>query len=113
MTFNVTASAPGDRSIAAFGWIGDQNGPGYEFARSFLAQSRDRMSHSIVRLAFEHFENVFMRESWWNNLSASVQDALKKHARSGFPDTDREPNCLTEDNKNYFPADATTAGIVI
>lgn len=111
VTFDLSASD--DRSIAVFGWVGDRDGPAYEFARSFLALPLDRMSHAIVRLSFEHFENVFIRESWWNNLSPAVQGALEERARSGFPDTDRKPNCLMEDNLNYFSAEATTAEIVL
>jgi hypothetical protein len=111
MTLNVTAMD--DRSIAILGWVGDHDGPAHEFARSFLEQPLDRMSNSIIRLAFEHFENVFMRESWWNSLDGAVQTELKQHARSGYPDTDRQPICLMEDGMEYFSAAASIAGIVL
>lgn len=111
MTFNVTAME--DRSVVILGWVGDQDGPAHEFAKSFLEQPQDRLSHSIIRLAFEHFENVFMRESWWKNLDRATQTVLTKRALSGYIDTDRQPNCLVEDGIGYFSAAASTAGIML
>lgn len=111
MTLNITASE--GISIVIFGWVGDPTGPSHEFARSFLMLPPDRQSHALIRLAFEHFENTFLRPSWWQGLEGSVREALKRRMQSGGPSTDRPTNCLAEDNLSYFAADGSTSGLVV
>lgn len=111
LTFNITALD--DASIVVFGWIGDPDGPTAKFIRSFLEQPIERRSHTVIRLAFENFENTFMRQSWWEALSTATKDRIGRHARSGFPDTGRPSNCLMEDGTDYFSAHASSNGIIL
>jgi hypothetical protein len=111
MTLNITAS--GDKSIVVFGWAGEPTGPSYEFVRSFLMVPRDRQSHAIIRLAFEHLENTFLRPSWWEALEPDVRNALRHRMSSGAPGQPRPNDCLSEDNLSYFVSTPTTNGIEV
>ena len=111
MTLNIMASE--GSSIVVFGWVGDPTGPSYGFARSFLALPTDRQSHALIRLAFEHFENIYLRPSWWQNLEGNVREALRRRMASGTPSTGRAANCLIEDNLTYFAAEISTEGLAI
>jgi hypothetical protein len=112
MTFNITVAD--DVSIMVLGWVGDSAGPSYEFVRSFLLQPEDRLSHTVIRLAFENIENSFMRQSWWEGFGKPTQELLERRARSGSPYApDRLSTCLVDDNISYFQSKPSTSGIVI
>lgn len=113
LTLNITTIR--DKSIAVFGWVGDPTGPSYEFLQSFLAQPEDRWSHALLRLAFENFENTYLRQSWWEGLDQSVRDVVERRALSGLPTNTRlrDRNCLAEDGIDFFHARASTAGIIL
>jgi hypothetical protein len=111
MTFNITVSD--NASIVVFGWVGDPVGPAHEFVRSFLMQPSNRLSHAVIRLAFENFENTFMRQSWWDSLSSAVQGMIKRRTQSGGLDFERLATCLVEDNVDYFSAQPSPICIVL
>ena len=108
MTLNITTID--DASIAVLGWAGETNGPSYEFISSLLEQPSHRFSHAIMRLAFEYVENTFVRQSWWENLSITVQDTIRRRARR---DMVHPADCLVEDGVDLFQAVASTTGIVL
>ena len=78
-----------------------------------MMQPPDRLSNAVIRLAFEHFENVFMRQSWWERLNSSVQGVIERRVRSGGPISDRGKACLVEDDIDYFSAHASATGIIV
>jgi hypothetical protein len=108
MTLNITAVE--DTSIVVLGWVGEPDGPSYELVASLLAQPSDRLSHAIIRLAFESIENTFLRQSWWEDVPVATQRAIRERAVRGM---DHPANCLTEDDLDLFQAAATTTGIVL
>jgi hypothetical protein len=111
LTFNITASD--DVSLVIFGWVGDPTGPSYQFLQSLLSQPVERLSQAVIRLAFEYFENTFMRQSWWEGLGPSAQGTIKRHALSGGPRTGRQATCLQDDGADFFPASASINEIIM
>jgi hypothetical protein len=65
-----------------FAWLDEKNG-----ACSRLIDSIDRLKphqlpSAIVRLVFEHGENVFFSQSWWNGLDDNAKQTIERHANS-------------------------------
>jgi hypothetical protein len=108
ITLNVTTLD--DASIAVLGWVGEPNGPSFEFVGSLLAQAPVRLSHAIMRLAFENVENTFLRPSWWQSLSPATQGAIRKRALRGIV---HPADCLMEDGVDLFQATASTIGVIL
>ena len=108
ITLNITALD--DASIAVLGWAGEPSGPSFEFVRSLLAQPPDRLSHAIMRFAFESVENTFLKPGWWQNLSGATQSVIRKRALRGVV---HPADCLMEDGVDLFQATASTIGIIL
>lgn len=106
ITLNIMALE--DASIVILGWAGEPNGPSFDFVESLLAQPPRRLSHAIMRLAFESVENTFLRPGWWQNLSAATQSAICERALRGVV---HPADCLMEDGLDLFQATASTTGI--
>lgn len=67
-----------------FVWLRERNG-----ACSGLVDSLDRMRthlvpNAIVRLVFEHGENVFFSKSWWEDLDDGTKTKLEERANSFY-----------------------------
>lgn len=102
LALNVTAFE--SETVAVFGWIGDSNGPAAAFVRSFERLNRDRMADAIVRIAFEEMENIYLRQSWWEQRPDPEKAALQDRVRSGTPTTPRNANCLMDRGTSYASA---------
>lgn len=101
VTFNL--SVLDGRSIAVLGWTEGNNGPAAAFVRSYAKLSSSDKAEATMRLAFEHLENIYIKPSWWNEMSRASQDAainrmISGLGRDGF---DRGSNCLMPDEHKY------------
>ncbi|WP_300378148.1 SEC-C metal-binding domain-containing protein [Henriciella sp.] len=102
ITVNLTKI--GDSTSAVFGWAGTKNGPAREFVESFKRVPDDRKSSLIASMAFEHSENVFMRPSWWDNLTADQKSALLNRIPNGTASRMRSANALLDDGAHTMPS---------
>jgi hypothetical protein len=110
VTINITASD--NCSVFVLGWAGEADGPSAELVRSFLSIAEDRKADAVIRLCFEHLENTYLRESWWNELSSETRAKLFDRILSGTgaAPAGRGKNALTDDGQKLFasrPAGAT------
>lgn len=101
ITFNLTRI--GDTTAAIFGWIGSNDGAARQFVESFKSVPDERKSCVIASMAFEHSENVFMRESWWNQLDPGERRALHARILNGVANG-RRNGALVDDGNNTMPA---------
>ncbi len=68
-----------------------------------LAVLPDRdVPDAVVRLVFEHSENTFFRQSWWNALDTRLQSALVDRITRGADiRLPRRPDCLFPEGNHY------------
>jgi hypothetical protein len=100
ITFNLAVL--NGRSVAILGWIGPTVGPAADFVRSFAALPADKVADSLVQLAFEHIENIYLRPSWWQGLPEELRDALIDRTKHGTLSGDRFASCLVPDGRAYL-----------
>jgi len=94
ITLNLTSYET--NSIMLFGWLGRTDGPSAQFVRTFSDLPTDRKADAVLRVCFEHLENIYIKPSWWAG-SASARLRLGGRIPSGLPSTERRPNCLVDD----------------
>ena len=94
----------GEQTVAFFGWIGKPFGPAVTFVKSFEALSQNRIANALVRIAFEHIDNIYIRQSWWEALSNNDQAELMQHMRSGGISVGRRSDCLVDHGTAYASA---------
>jgi hypothetical protein len=102
LSLSVTTFA--GRTVAFFGWLGDDAGPAGRFVASFRALPDERKADALIRLAFEHLENIYLTPSWWEALSPERQATLTRVARSGTVVVAREADCLIDRGSRYASA---------
>lgn len=73
LTFSLTQI--GDRTHAIFAWL-DEKRPNQQFVDSLRRVDRDVISSALVQFCFDTSDNVFVKPSWWNGLSAATKSAL-------------------------------------
>lgn len=88
----------GGRSVAALTWTGGAAGPSGRLARSLCDLDVARASDAVMRLAFEHLDNVFMTPSWWNGLAIRDQAWVAAMIYSGVSGIGRDPGHLRGDD---------------
>lgn len=104
MLYNLTVL--NGKSVAVFGWSGKIDGPATALVQSLAELPSSEKVQAIVRLAFEHLENVYMRPSWWIGLAPSVQAKIVARMASGIgpdPASERRLDCLRPDGVLYVP----------
>lgn len=90
------------RSVAILGWIGPTTGPAADLVQSFANLPPNSFADSLVQLAFEHIENIYLRPSWWKSLPQELRDALVDRTRNGTLSADRHALCLVPDGRQYI-----------
>lgn len=83
-------------SVAAFGWLGPNDGPAAALVQSFRRLPDGEKSTAVVQLVFEHLENTYLRPSWWDSLSEEWRGFALSKLRSGtgLPDAGRGQDAL-------------------
>lgn len=77
-----------------FAWLKESNGACTRLVESLDGLKPYLIPSAIVRLVFEHGENVFFSHSWWNSLDQKTQMMLEERANSL---ESRPPNTLIDD----------------
>jgi hypothetical protein len=89
VTYNLTVLD--DRSVAVLGWSAAATQVAPAFVGSFAGLPLDMKANAAIRLAFEHFENTFVRPSWWASLPDQERRKVLRNANDGYPTADRMP----------------------
>lgn len=92
------------RTIVVFGWIGSNDGPARALADSFLRIDEDRKADAVIRLLFVQTDNLFLRPSWWDALSAEDKGAFNQLILSGTTMRMRTGQELSDDKKRFVTA---------
>jgi len=100
ITFNLAVL--NGRSVALLGWLGPAPGPAADFVQSFAAMPAVKVADSLVQLAFEHIENIYLRPSWWQGLPDEIRDALIDRTKNGTLSGERLATCLVPDGRSYL-----------
>ncbi len=92
-----TVGWPG-RGALVFTWLEGHDRACRQFIGSLDGLPDIAIQHAVVRLLFEHFENIFLAPRWWRSLSDSTrQRLLQRHQVAADPMMPREPTCLIDD----------------
>jgi SEC-C motif len=103
VALNVTAFE--GQTIAVFGWIGRDDGPARAFADSFVVKiADDRKADVLARLLFIHTDNLFLRPTWWETLTAPRQASFKNLIKSGTPMQMRSAGEFVDDGTSLLTA---------
>jgi hypothetical protein len=65
-----------------FAWLHEKNGACSKLVNSIDRLKPHQLPSAIVRLVFEHGENVFFSQSWWNGLDDGAKQTIERHANS-------------------------------
>lgn len=92
-----TIGWPG-RGALVFTWLEGHDRACRQFISSLDELLDDAIPHAVMRLLFEHFENMFLAPRWWCSLSDSIRQRLLQRLQLGLdPTMPREPTCLIDD----------------
>jgi len=84
----------GGGAAIVFAWLSEKNGACSGLINSLEKIKVHQLPSSIVRLVFEHGENVFFSLTWWNGLDGTAKTTIERHANSI---TDKAEDCLKPD----------------
>ncbi len=101
------------RSVLVIGWTEGHKGPAALFGRSFQDVPDEEKANRGIQLAVEHLENVYMKPSWWNDLSDTIRNELAARMQTGIRafGPDRDPDCLRSDGRSYTTSVHVAASI--
>lgn len=85
-----------DIGAIVFSWLG-QSDAAERFIQSLHRIPNGKLSHTIVRFAFESFEDVFAAPKWWENLDNIAQENLLRRQLAGTPLYPNRPDYLRDD----------------
>ncbi|MGO9554326.1 MAG: SEC-C domain-containing protein [Syntrophobacteraceae bacterium] len=92
---------PTDQGGAAvFAWLHESNEACSRLVESLHGLPRSRISDAIVRLCFEHLENIYFSPVWWEFLDNEKRQYLVKKFGSGIR-TPRRKLCLIDDHLEF------------
>lgn len=96
MSFTSFATSSG--GAAVFQWLAFDDMICNRLVRSVEAIEDAKLSSALVRLMFEHFENVHMSPDWWESLPAATRASLvERMARSANPFRSQAAKPLLDD----------------
>lgn len=81
-------------AAVVFAWLFEINQACTQIINSLDDMKTHLLPSAIVRLLFEHSENLFFSESWWNGLDDKAKLQIEDRANSF---TDKPNNCLLDD----------------
>jgi hypothetical protein len=91
-TFSIINTRQGGAIV--FAWLMDMNGACSRLIDSLEQIKTHLVPNAVVRLAFEHGENIFFSKSWWESLDESTRKKLEDRANSM---EDKADNVLMDD----------------
>ena len=96
LTYSCIALPEGGGALL-FSWLPSSDVACTMFLDSLLALEMDQIPHALVRMMFEHGENLAIRPAWWRSLDFAVKRAIIRRHFSGGSDFPQLPTCLTDD----------------
>ena len=89
------------RSVAVLAWLRSDFNYCRDFVQSFKQLPKSDYANALVRLVFEHIENIYLQPSWWNALAPDLRDRLVLKMRNGTLSGERTACGLMQDG--LFP----------
>lgn len=102
ITLTITSYA--GQSVAVFAWIGAANGACGAYIEAFDALPDSSKADALIQLSFEQMENIFLRISWWDALSAHHRADLTRRIQSGVGLNVSEPGYYRRNDPLLFEA---------
>ena len=94
----------GNAGAIVFAWTADSDRTCERLIESLHAIDDTHVTAALLRLFFEHCDNVHMRPDWWERLKDSSRQALvQRMAASVNPETSR-PNAILADDGLQVPS---------
>ncbi len=90
------------RSVAIFAWLQSEQQYCRDFVESFKQLPQSEYANALLRMSFEHIENVYFRPSWWNGLKPEVREKLVLKMRNGTLSGERNASGLLSDGLAPF-----------
>ena len=84
-------------TVAAFVWHNSSDKSCATFIKSLLNLPSDKISHAIIRFAFDSFENLFLRPSWWEHLQNIEKEMILNRMKKNTPLEDYNPPSIIDD----------------
>lgn len=72
-----------------------------KFVQSFYDLDDKKKGHSTIYFAFEHFENIFMSQPWWDSLRTTQKKTIFSKVKGGMLDKSRQSDCLIVGTREY------------
>ena len=101
LSFSSFADATG--GFVVFAWLDDRSNYSERLVQSLQLLPANALTSSLIRFFFECCENIHIGPSWWQSLSASVQDSLiaRMDGSSEFAPRDRARNFYSDNGLRY------------
>lgn len=80
----VNVSVVGEKTFLVFGWQGSNDGPAWQFAKSYRSLKNTEKANAALILAVEQLENSYFNPTWWGNLSDANRGHLIHRMKSGI-----------------------------
>ena len=102
VTFNL--SILNGKSVVLLGHTERPRGPAAAFLRSFDDVPDEKKADSVIRLAFEHIENIYISPTWWRNIEGKTRSDLIRRMGNGLGigGVERQADCLGDDGFTYI-----------
>jgi hypothetical protein len=85
-TCSIIATRSGGAVV--FAWLTEQNGACSRLIDSLHSIKTHLSPSAVIRLVFEHGENVYFSKSWWEGLGQSIRIKLEDRANSFYGKAD-------------------------
>jgi hypothetical protein len=90
------------RSVAIFAWLQSEHPYCRDFVESFKQLPCSDYANALIRMSFEHIENIYFRPSWWNALKPEIREKLVLKMRNGTISGEHSAPNLLSDGLNPF-----------
>ena len=101
---SITSFYGGEKGIAVFSWLADNNRTCCAFIESLKAIPDDFVTAALLRFFFTYSENIHMAPGWWEELPGRIQDALVKRMKLNTDFANALPRAvLADDGISFAP----------
>jgi hypothetical protein len=90
------------RSVAIFAWLQSEHPYCRDFVESFKQLPPSEFANALIRMVFEHIENIYFRPSWWSTLKPESTEKLVLKMRNGTINGERNASGLLSDGLAIF-----------
>jgi hypothetical protein len=102
VTLSVTAF--GNETVAVFGWVGASDDPSAMLVDSFAGIADANKADALLQLLFVQSDNIFLRPSWWSELSPATRQRLAALSLTGTTLRQRKASDLSLEEGVLVPA---------